>query len=92
MQETRPDRSHSIQPSDMYTVGVRQVCHDIGRHVNCGSLFRLTCKVNGHCHTVYEQMSAATKHAADDTVFQQDVFCVLVCKITQYSKKCNFRV
>jgi len=90
MQETRPDRSHSIQPSDMYTVGVRHVCHDIGRHVNCGSLFRLTCKVNGY--TVYEQMSAAIKHAADDNVFQQDVFCVLVSKITQYSKKCNFRV
>jgi len=34
--------------SDMHTVGVHHVCHDIGRRVCYGSLFRLTLKVNGH--------------------------------------------
>jgi len=27
-------RAQSIQPSDMHIVGVRHVCHDIGRHVS----------------------------------------------------------
>ena len=41
----------TIQPSDMHTVGVHHVCHDIGRHVSCGSLFRLTLEYtyNGRC-------------------------------------------
>ena len=32
-------RAQSIQPSDMHTVGVHHVCHDIGRHVSYGSFF-----------------------------------------------------
>jgi len=39
-------RAQTIQPSDMHTVGVHHVCHDIGRHVSYGRLYRLTWKIS----------------------------------------------
>ena len=42
-------RAQSIQPSDMHTVVVHHVCHDIGRHVTYRSFFQLSLKVSGHC-------------------------------------------
>ena len=42
------DRAQSIQSSDMNTVDVHHVCHNIERHVNYGRRFRLIWKANGH--------------------------------------------
>ena len=39
-------RAQSIQPSDVHTVGVHHVCHDIEHHFSYWSPFRLTWKVS----------------------------------------------
>ena len=69
-------RAQSIQPSDMHRVGVRHVCHDIGRHVsyerilaNSDSQWTLSVR---YLTTLSQQMLTAVKHVADKFCFQQD--------------------
>jgi len=60
--------AQSIQLSDMHTVGIHHICHDIGCHVSYGSFFRLTLKVNVHCqwdillHTMTNFFFSRTAH------------------------------
>jgi len=48
MHQTWPTQDTRHPASDMHTVGVHHVCHNLGRHVSYGSFFRLTLKVSGH--------------------------------------------
>jgi len=63
--------AQSVQLSDMHTVSVHHVCHDIGHRVSYGSLF----SANGESQwtltlssltTVSQQMLTAIKYVAGD--------------------------
>jgi len=69
-------RRLNIHPTDMHTVGVHHICHDIRYHVLYGNLFRLTWKVSWHFRwdillQYLNKMWIAMKHVAvDNFVFR----------------------
>ena len=72
MQQTWPTQVTKHPASDVHTVGIHHVCHDIGRHVSYGSFLsanpesQRTLSVR-YFTTLSQQMLTATKHVADDT-------------------------
>jgi len=77
MHQTWPTQGTKHPASDMHTVGVHHVCHDIGRHVSYGSFganieSQRALSVR-YLTTLTQQMLTAIKHVADDKFcFQQD--------------------
>ena len=72
-------KAQSIQPSDMHTVVVHHVCHDIGRHCHLWEFFfsyhwklaDIASEI--FYYTVSTTLLTAVEHVADDKFcFQQD--------------------